>query len=241
MYEAVNDRAAVTREYESATRLRARSSIYAGAKGRDAKDVVLEIVAATGADDVLEVGCGPGDFAQRLRVELGLRVVASDLSAEMVRRTRSRGVDAVVADVQDLPFADASFDCVVANWMLYHVPDVDRALAEVARVVRPGGCLVATTKSERHLAELWELAGHPGNCLLPFRTENARPVLARRFATVNERRVAGEVELDFAAARDYLAAAMVWADAARRLPRFAGTIRATRLVSIFVCRRPRRP
>ena len=235
---ALNDRSAVIREYASPEGLAARGSIYAGAEGRDAKDVVLETVAeADPVDPILDVGCGPGDFADRLRTELRLRVVAADLSPEMVRRTRSRGVEAIVADVQNLPFADASFGCVVANWMLYHVPDVDRALAEVRRVLKPGGCLVATTKSERHLGELWKLAGHPGNALLPFRTENARPRLGRYFGSVRERRVEGTVELDYAAAYAYLDAAMVWGDAAARLPRFEGTVRAMRLVSIFVCRR----
>lgn len=235
---ALNDRLAVMREYASPEGLAARGSIYAGAEGRDAKDVVLETVAeAEPVNPILEVGCGPGDFAHRLQSELRMRVLATDLSPEMVQRTRSRGVDAIVADVEELPFADASFGCVVANWMLYHVPNVDRALAEIRRVLKPGGCLVATTKSERHLAELWKLAGHPGNALLPFRTENARPLLSGYFGSVRERRVGGAAELDYAAAYAYLEAAMVWADAAARLPRFEGTLRATRLVSIFVCRR----
>ena len=62
---------------------------------------------------------------------------------------RGRGVDARVGDVQALPFEDASFDTVVAAWMLYHVPDLDRGLAEIARVLCPGGQLVAVTNSER--------------------------------------------------------------------------------------------
>ena len=44
----------------------------------------------------------------------------------MVELARARGVDARVGDVQELPFADGAFDCVVAAWMLYHVPDLDR-------------------------------------------------------------------------------------------------------------------
>ena len=77
----------------------------------------------------------------------------------MVELARSRGVDARVGDVQEPPFEDASFDVVVAAWMLYHVPDLDRAVAELARVLRPGGRLVATTNAADHLQEMLELAG----------------------------------------------------------------------------------
>ena len=80
--------------------------------------------------------------------ELGAEVVALDVSERMVELARARGVDARVGDVQELPFADASFDTVVAAWMLYHVPDLDRGLAEIARVLAPGGRLVAVTNSE---------------------------------------------------------------------------------------------
>ncbi len=45
-----------------------------------------------------------------------------------------------VGDVQSLPFADAGFDCVIASWMLYHVPDLDLGVSEIARVLRAGGC-----------------------------------------------------------------------------------------------------
>jgi len=64
--------------------------------------------------------------------------------------------------VQSLPFADESFDTAVAAWMLYHVPDIDRGIAELARVLAPGGRLVAVTNSELHLHELRELIAYPG-------------------------------------------------------------------------------
>ena len=77
------------------------------------------------------------------------RVGAADGSERLVELTGARGVDARVADAEDLPFADASYDLVAAMWMLYHVPDLDRALAEVRRVLRPGGHLLAVTNGER--------------------------------------------------------------------------------------------
>ena len=61
--------------------------------------------------------------------------------------------------MQDLPFGDEAFDVVAALWMLYHVPDVDRALAEIRRVLRPGGLFVAVTNGDGHLADLRREAG----------------------------------------------------------------------------------
>jgi ubiquinone/menaquinone biosynthesis C-methylase UbiE len=108
---------------------------------------------------VLEVGCGWGELAQRVADELGAQVVAVDSSPRMVELARERGVDAQVADVQELPFDNGTFDCVAANWMLYHVSDLNRGLAEIARVLRSGGRLVAATNGLQHLAELWSLVG----------------------------------------------------------------------------------
>ena len=65
----------------------------------------------------------------------------------MVELAKERGLDARLGDVQNLDFPDAGFDAVVAAWMLYHVPDLDRALGECARVLRPGGTFLAVTNS----------------------------------------------------------------------------------------------
>src|SRR5207247_10358646 len=85
-------------------------------------------VRCVGPRRVLEVGAGPGEFAERLGRDLGVEVIAADLSPRMVELARDRGVDARLGDVQELEFEDGSFDCAVAAWMLYHVPDLDRGL-----------------------------------------------------------------------------------------------------------------
>ncbi len=69
----------------------------------------------------------------------------------MVSASTSLGVAAILADVRDLPFADGSFDAVVAAWMLYHVSPLEKGLAEVARVLKPEGRLVAITNGKAHL------------------------------------------------------------------------------------------
>ena len=77
----------------------------------------------------------------------------------MVALTQARGVEAVVGDVQNLPFRDGIFDCAVAAWMLYHVQDLNRALLELEPGSAAQGRLVATTNSGDTLPELWDLLG----------------------------------------------------------------------------------
>jgi ubiquinone/menaquinone biosynthesis C-methylase UbiE len=135
---------------------------------------------------VLEVGGGQGELAERMQTELGARVTFVDQSERMVELARARGIaDARVGDVQELPFADASFDTAVAAWMLYHVHDLDRGLAELARVLEQGGRLVAVTNSVRHIEELRALFG----TIMPgferqFHSENGEELLRRHFSHV---------------------------------------------------------
>ncbi len=116
---------------------------------------------------VLEVGCGTGWLWEESNFEIPPRVVLTltDLSpgmvAEALGRVESSGrVDSVTgetADVQRLPFRNQTFDRVVANHMLYHVPKLVAAVAEIARVLAADGQLIASTNGRWHLRELWEL------------------------------------------------------------------------------------
>ncbi len=85
--------------------------------------------------------------------------------------------------MQHLLAPDASYDVAVAMWMLYHVPDLDRGLGELRRVLRPGGTLVATTNGDEHVAALRREAG--GDAVLTvFSSENGEAALRRHFDTV---------------------------------------------------------
>lgn len=167
--------------------------------------------------------------------ELAAHVIALDQSARMVELTAARGVEAIVGDVVDLPFRDGSFDCAVAAWMLYHASDLDLALEELRRVLRPDGCLVAATSSERNLAELWELVGEIGAPGGGFTVEKADRVLRRHFDHVERRDVFGTVTFqDQEAAYEYLAATRS-SELADVLPDLDGPLVASRRLAVFVC------
>jgi len=92
--------------------------------------------------DILECGCGTGLILERLG-GFARRAVGIDLSPGMLELARSRGLEVREGSVTDLPFEDASFDLTCSFKVLAHVPDIGRALAEMARVTRPGGVVVA--------------------------------------------------------------------------------------------------
>ena len=184
---------------------------------------------------MLEVGCGRGELAERIALEVGAEVVAVDQSERMVELARERGVDARVGDVQELAFDDRSFDCAVAAWMLYHVPDLDRGLAELARVLRPGGRLVAVTNGPDNLPELWGLLGPRAARAHPFNAENGGDLLSRHFARVERRDARGTVTFaDWAAARRYVANSFSRRELTDELPRFDGPLVCSRLTVVFV-------
>ena len=233
--DSLNDPQAVRSEYADETRYAARMAKQETATGPDPYDVVFAAVAERDPRTVLEVGCGRGELAERMSRELPARVVALDQSARMVELTAAREVEAIIGDVVDLPFADGSFDCAVAAWMLYHASDLDEALAELRRVLAPGGCLIAATSSERNLAEIWELVGEIGAPGGGFTVERAEARLRRHFSNVEQRDVFGTVTFpDREAAYDYLAATTT-SEVADRLPHLGEPLVASRRLAIFVC------
>ena len=231
----LDDPGVVRRDYADESRLAARASAWQYASGPDPRDLVVEAFAEVAPRRVLDVGSGRGELAERLQAELGCAVLAVDQSERMVELTRARGVAAELGDVQSLRFEDASFEAALAAWMLYHVPDLDAGLAELARVLRPGGRLVAVTNASANLPELWNLVGGRDDLAGSFSAENGAKRLERHFARVTWRDAAGTLTFpDRAAAREYVAASIVRADDADRLPGWQGPLVCTRLARVFV-------
>jgi ubiquinone/menaquinone biosynthesis C-methylase UbiE len=111
--------------------------------------------------DVLEVGCGTGLLLRHLAA-FARSARGVDLSPGMLERARARGLSVVEASATELPFPDASFDVVCAFKVLAHVRDVRRALTEMARVVRPGGHVIAELYNPVSLRGLVKRLGPAG-------------------------------------------------------------------------------
>jgi len=115
---------------------------------------------ATGRE-VLEVGCGTGLLLERI-AQIASRAVGIDLSPGMLEHARSRGLEVREGSATDLPFEDASVDVACSFKVLAHVEDLDRALSEMLRVVRPGGIVVAELYNRRSLRALVKRLGPAG-------------------------------------------------------------------------------
>ena len=190
------------RQYQDSSKLMARAAIHVkyGPPGK-AWSLADSGLFKSGAR-LLDVGCGPGRFwavnAKTLPPDLDLTL--ADLSPGMVDEAvrnvaavdgKWRSVSGKVADVCALPFDDDSFDGVTALHMLYHAADKDRAVLEIARVLKPGGALIATTNGSGTMAELHALAhavfGTPpydfGSA--SFSLESGEAILKRHFRSVS--------------------------------------------------------
>ena len=154
----------VEQQYKSADNLRARMAIH------ERFSTSTENLARWGFERmdvpkdarVLELGTGPARFwvQNRERIPSGWHITLSDLSPGMLEEAQETTQDLdvkfdyKVVDAQDISFEDDTFDCVIANHMLYHVPDLDKGIAEIRRVLKPGGKLYAVTNGEKHMLEL---------------------------------------------------------------------------------------
>ena len=111
---------------------------------------------------ILELGCGPAYLWKEniSRIPAAWNIILSDLSSGMLDAAwrnlvvTGRAFKFEEIDAQSIPYNDETFDAVIANHMLYHVPDRPKAIAEIKRVLRPGGRLIATTIGKNHLKEI---------------------------------------------------------------------------------------
>jgi ubiquinone/menaquinone biosynthesis C-methylase UbiE len=124
-------------------------------------------VAPAPGDVLVELGAGTGLLwsANESSLAAGVRVHLTDLSMAMCRRLLadvSEATSVTRMNAERVAFLDDSADIVVANHMLYHVPDQQAALEEVVRVLRPGGRAVFATNGRNHMKELWEILAAAG-------------------------------------------------------------------------------
>ena len=147
---------------------------------------------------VLELGCGTGSIWMGRDDVLGLlgKLVLTDLSEGMLNTARENlgirnNIEYMVADIQDLPFGDHSFDMVIANSMLYHVPDINKGINEVRRVLKDEGVFCCATLGENNfverLAEWFRLSGENFNPNHNFTMQNGEKILRTAFSDIDAR------------------------------------------------------
>ncbi len=102
---------------------------------------------------ILEVGCGTGLILEQV-TRFASSAVGIDLSEGMLEKARERGLDVVQGSATALPYADESFDVVYSFKVLAHIEDIHTAMAEMARVTRPGGWVLAEFYNPRSLRYL---------------------------------------------------------------------------------------
>ena len=227
-------------EYASEERFAKRNELFRQlVEGDSPEEIAFAAVAEKRPTRVLDVGCGPGDLTERFVKEAGADVKAIDTSPRMVELARARGIDARVGDIEQIPFADAEFDCVFAGWVLYHVPNLERAIAECARVLEPGGRLVASTYFEDNMCELWELIeGVAPRDPLSFNHANGAELLRKHFRKVEQRDVTATLTFPNAEVmRTFVAATIDRAHLAPMVPEIEGPFRATTRHVVFVAER----
>ena len=236
----LNDDDYVREQYRTTEKLDTRASVWCEEDpGRSPQDVALNALSDVHPHRILEVGSGKGDFAVRIAETIKCEVVAVDSSAAMVSAGASLGVETILGDARDLPFADGSFDAVVAAWMLYHVCPLDQGLKELARVLRPGGRLVAITNGRAHLEELWKAAGAEHD-EPAFSVENGAAFLRGYFANVEQHEIATQAIFpDRTVAPAYLHS-VDRGDLVNRLTDSGWPLRARGATAVFVADRPKR-
>src|ERR1044071_2323998 len=169
-------------------------------------DTLLRLPART---KILELGSGHGllwkENVSRIPAEWDLTL--SDLSSGMLDAAwrnmvvTGRAFQFKEIDAQSIPFEDETFDAVIANHMLYHVPDRPKAIAEIKRVLKSAGHLFATTIGQKHLNEMtnWTHQVNPGTDFVsfgsPFTLENGLDQLTSSFLSVTLSRYPDRLEV----------------------------------------------
>lgn len=155
------------KQYENASNLRARISIHElySTNKHGWMRWFFEQLDIPCDSKILELGCGDGSlWAKNIdRIPDGWDITLTDFSKGMLKDAKKLLARAGerfkfnVVDAQSIPYEDESFDVVIANHMLYHVPDMDMAFAEIERVLKHGGQFFASTVGQAHMVQMREI------------------------------------------------------------------------------------
>lgn len=189
---SIADKQVVTNQYATSTRLETRISIhekYSRNKQPFGEWIVSHYHLQPG-EQVLELGCGTGSMWQNVTLPPDCRVTLTDLSEGMLETAKANtahlGASYAVCDAMSLPYPDTAFDVVIANMMLYHVPDIALALREIRRVLKPGGRIYAATFGEHGAVEaVLDMLGLPCAFNHRFTLQNGSAMLSQHFPQID--------------------------------------------------------
>ncbi len=194
-----NDISVVKQQYATANNLCTRMSIhdkYSTNKTGFGNWIVSNYRIEKGMK-VLELGCGIGDMWKNREslIRACSKLVHSDFSEGMLAIAKENvgnydNVEYKVVDIQEIPYEDEIFDVVIANMMLYHVPDIYRGLAEVRRVLKKGGSFYCATYGEHgiteYLSKILSAYGVEDKLNKNFTLQNGYAILSRSFLKVEK-------------------------------------------------------
>lgn len=195
----INDATDVKQQYATSDNLNTRISIhdkYSTNKTGFGNWIVSNYKIDKGAD-VLEIGCGTGDMWKNREALIGgcSKLILSDFSEGMLLSAKDNignhdNIEYRVLDIQEIPYGDDTFDVVIANMMLYHVPDIDKGLAEVRRVLRKDGHFYCATYGEHgiieYLSKILFAYGVEDNINKNFTLQNGYSILSKVFSKVEK-------------------------------------------------------
>jgi len=200
------DRRSLTKQYASSANLAARIALHerCSTNAYGLQRWIFDQLQLTAGQRLLEAGCGTGSLwaENRDRIPHGLSIVLTDSSCAMVETTRRSTSLARLAacSLPELPFARGAFDVVVANHVLYHVDDRERAFTEIRRVLDRDGFLFAATNGAGHLREIKELMRafgiESGDVSAGFSLENGEAQLRRVFGDVRRSEYPDSLRID---------------------------------------------
>ena len=190
----INDSDTVRKQYGTADRLSTRISIhskYSTNKQGFGNWITSHYDIRSGMS-VLELGCGTGDMwkGKTGLTALCSRLVLSDISEGMIAKAKETlsgcgKIEYLIADIQDIPFPESEFDAVIANMMLYHVPDLQKGLGEVRRVLKDNGTFYCATYGENgmmeHILGMFGESGADGHINDSFTLQNGAEKLSPFF------------------------------------------------------------
>ena len=187
----------VNNQYKTADKLKKRISIHEkySTNKQGLGNWIFSHYQVDDGMSVLELGCGTGNMwlGKNDLISKCSKLVLSDFSEGMLKKTQEtlqnqKGIEYRKIDIQSIPYEENSFDVVIANMMLYHVPDIQKGLSEVRRVLKENGTFYCATYGENGMMEYilslfkdYGVEDHPNHS---FTLQNGEKQLSNFFSEI---------------------------------------------------------